>query len=88
MYDNTYVCQKVKSWLKEEEKEEEEKEEEEEEKEEEKVLNCNTTKLLKKLDYQQPLQAFLRRVCWGRVDFLKGSIVIYSWYRYLWNCFL
>ena len=33
--------------------------------------------------YQQPLQAFLRRVCWGRIDFLKGSIFIYSWYRYL-----
>ena len=49
----------------------------------ESILNCNTTKLLKKLDYQQPLQAFLRRVCWGRIDFLKGSIVIYSWYRYL-----
>ena len=30
----------------------------------EKILNCNTTKLLKKLDYQQPLQAFLRLVCW------------------------
>ncbi len=31
MYDNTYVCQKVKNWLKEEEKEEEEEEEEEKE---------------------------------------------------------
>ena len=33
MYDNTYVCQKEKNWLKEEkEKEKEEEEEEEEEK--------------------------------------------------------
>ena len=37
----------------------------------ESILNCNTTKLLKKLDYnyQQPLQAFLQLVCWG-FDFL------------------
>ena len=30
MYDNTYVCQKVKNWLKEKEKEEEEEEEKKE----------------------------------------------------------
>ena len=30
MYDNTYICQKVKNWLKEEEKEEEEEEKKEE----------------------------------------------------------
>ena len=29
----------------------------------EKYLNCNPTKLLKKLDYQQPLQAFLQLAC-------------------------
>ena len=29
MYDNTYICQKVKNWLKEEEEKEKEKEEEE-----------------------------------------------------------
>ena len=34
MYDNTYVCQKVKNWLKEEEEKEEEKKEEEKEEEE------------------------------------------------------
>ncbi len=37
MYDNTYVCQMWKNWLK--EKEEKEKEEEEEEEEEEKEKN-------------------------------------------------
>ena len=41
MYDNTYICQKVKNWLKEEEKKE---------KEEEMEKIYNTTKLLKKLD--------------------------------------
>ena len=30
MYDNTYICQKVKNWLKEEEEEEEEEEKEKE----------------------------------------------------------
>ena len=40
MYDNTYVCQKVKNWLKEEEeKEEEEEEKEEEEEMKEKILH-------------------------------------------------
>ena len=38
MYDNTYVCQKVKNWLKEEEEEEEEKEEKEEEEEKDSQL--------------------------------------------------
>ena len=38
------------------------------------ILNCNTTKLLKKLDnYQQPLQAFLLLGCWG-IDSLQGII--------------
>ena len=32
MYDNTYVCQKVKNWLKEEKEEEKEEEQEEMEK--------------------------------------------------------
>ena len=32
MYDNTYIFQKLKNWLKEKEEEEEEKEKEEEEK--------------------------------------------------------
>ena len=37
MYGNTYICQKLKNWLKEKEEEEEE-EEEEKEKEMEKIL--------------------------------------------------
>ena len=37
MYDNTYICQMWKNWLKEKEKEEEEEEEEEKE-ETEKIL--------------------------------------------------
>ena len=28
------------------------------------ILNYNTTKLLKKLDYQRPLQAFLQLACY------------------------
>ena len=38
MYDNTYICQMWKNWLKEKEKEEEEEEEEEEKEEMEKIF--------------------------------------------------
>ena len=38
MYDNTYICQKVKNWLKEEEEEKEKKEKKKEEEETEKIF--------------------------------------------------